>query len=1163
MLQIKDIHKEYKTGNLVQKALDGVSLNLRDNEFVAILGPSGSGKTTLLNIIGGLDRYDSGDLIINGVSTKRYKDRDWDSYRNHTIGFVFQSYNLIPHQTVLSNVELALTISGISRKERKQRALDALEKVGLREQAHKKPNQMSGGQMQRVAIARALVNDPDILLADEPTGALDTDTSIQVMDLLKEVAKDRLVVMVTHNPELAEEYATRIVKLRDGRITDDSDPFKPEENADTLNPVHKNLGKASMSFLTALALSFNNLWTKKTRTILVAFAGSIGIIGIALILSLSNGVNTYIDRIEAQTLSQYPLSIESSSISFMSMMMVSTETWEPAKEGEVTEVPSVSQILSTVRTNDLVSLKEYFDSGKTNIYELVNGIEYSYNLDPQIFYYNRGTGDYRQVNPNNDFASMGLTSSSVFSSSYSMNVFFEMPENESLYINQYNIKAGRWPENSQEAVLVLTQNGAVTDYIIYAFGLRDTEELDRMIRDFSNGIEVVTDQEYYTWHYEDFMGTTFKVIPAYEFYKYDDVNKIYSDMRKSKDYMRDLLNKAQDLKIVGIVQPKPGEDIWMLDSGIYYGSDLVEELRQSAADSDIVKAQLADREVNVLTGERFDEEKSDFDMSKLFSIDEDAIQDAFKFDEDKLSFDEDAFGDMSGMDLSGAFGGAMPGLTNDQLQGLLNGVDFKVDTDALGVGLQTIFTDYIDYASANPTTDYEKLPDSMSNYISSPAGSKVLREQLIKILLESGATNIDQDIVNGALSKLMQGFWAYAFTHGMDLTDQERYSEYFQTYLESEEGQKALDEQSEVIMAEVTSKVDITPEQAQEVAQALLDGYSEYAEENGLPNPKALPDSLKEYMDTDRAKQLVTYTITTSINTDEIVSTVMKNVSGMTSQMMTQISDGIQKAMGMVVERLAANMTNALKETFEDFGSALTIDQDAFAAAFKLNMGENELQSFMNEMMGSGISSAEGNLHDFGYCDKDDLQSITIYPKDFESKDQITQILSDYNKMVEDAGEDDKSIVYTDIVGALMKSVTKIINTISYVLIAFVAISLVVSSIMIGVITYISVLERRKEIGILRAMGASKHNVAEVFNAETVITGFLAGIFGVGISLLLLIPINALIHKLAESNDVSAIMPWAAAIILVLLSVVLTLIGGLIPSKSASRQDPVTALRTE
>ncbi|MCR4767650.1 MAG: ABC transporter ATP-binding protein/permease [Saccharofermentans sp.] len=1163
MLQIREIHKEYKTGSLVQKALDGVSLNLRDNEFVAILGPSGSGKTTLLNIIGGLDRYDTGDLIINGVSTKRYKDRDWDSYRNHTIGFVFQSYNLIPHQTVLSNVELALTISGISKRERKQRAMDALDKVGLREQAHKKPNQMSGGQMQRVAIARALVNDPDILLADEPTGALDTETSIQVMDLLKEVAKDRLVVMVTHNPELAEQYATRIVKLRDGRITNDSDPFEPEENAGTLNPIHKNLGKASMSFITALALSFNNLWTKKTRTILVAFAGSIGIIGIALILSLSNGVNTYIDRIEAQTLSQYPLSIERSSVSFMSMMMVSTETWEPAKEGEVTEVPSVSQLLSTVRTNDLISLKEYFDNGNTGIYDLANGVEYTYGLSPYIFYYNRGTGDYRQVNPNEDFASMGLSSSSVFSSAYSMNVFFEMPENESLYIDQYSIKAGRWPENSSEAVLVLTQNGAVTDYIIYAFGLRDTEELDKMIRDFSNGIEVVSDQEYYTWHYEDFMGMTFKVIPAFKFYKYDDENKIYTDMRKSKDYMRDLLNEAQDLKIVGIVQPKPGEDIWMLDSGIYYGENLVEELRNAAENSDIVKAQLADREVNILTGERFDEEESDFDMSKLFSIDEDAIQDAFKFDEDKLNFDEDAFGDMSGMDLSGAFGSAMPNMSNDQLQGLLNGVDFKVDTDALGVGLQAIFTDYIDYASANPTTDYEKLPDSMSNYISSPAGSKVLREQLIKILLESGATNIDQDIVNGALSKLMQGFWAYAFTHGMDLTDQDRYSEYFQTYLESEEGQKALDEQSEVIMAEVTSKVDITPEQAQEVAQALLDGYSEYAEENGLPNPKALPDSLKEYMDTDRAKQLVTYTITTSINTDEIVGAVMKNVSGMTAQMTSQIADGMQNAITMVVERLAANMTNALKDTFEDFGSALTIDQDAFAEAFKFNMGESELQSFMNEMMGSGSSSAEGNLYAFGYCDKDDLQSITIYPKDFESKDQITQILKDYNKMVEDAGEEEKSIVYTDIVGALMKSVTKIINTISYVLIAFVAISLIVSSIMIGVITYISVLERRKEIGILRAMGASKHNVAQVFNAETVITGFLAGILGVGISLLLLIPINALIHKLAESTDVSAILPWAAGIILIVLSVILTLIGGLIPSKSASRQDPVTALRTE
>ena len=1162
MLQIRDIHKEYKTGNLVQKALDGVSLNLRDNEFVAILGPSGSGKTTLLNIIGGLDRYDNGDLIINGVSTKRYKDRDWDSYRNHTIGFVFQSYNLIPHQTVLSNVELALTISGISGKERKQRALDALDKVGLREQAHKKPNQMSGGQMQRVAIARALVNDPDILLADEPTGALDTETSIQVMDLLKEVAKDRLVVMVTHNPELAEEYATRIVKLKDGKIIADSDPFDPEMRSDALAPVHKNLGKASMSFLTALALSFNNLWTKKTRTVLVAFAGSIGIIGIALILSLSNGINTYIDRIESQTLSQYPLSIERSTVSFMSMMMVSTDTWEPAKEGEVTEVPSVSQILSTVRTNDLIALKTYFDTEKPEIYDLTNGVEYSYGIEPQIFRYEKN-GEFRQVNPNNDFSSMGLSSSSMFTSAYSMNVFFEIPENEELYVNQYDIKTGRWPQNSKEAVLVLTPNGAVSDYIIYAFGLRDPKELDKMVRDFSNGIEVVSDQEYFTWHYEDFMGKTFKVTPAYKFYKYDEKQKVYTDMRNSDDYMRNLLKNSRDLKIVGIVQPKADQDIMMLGSGIYYGKDLVEELREESETAAIVKAQLADREVNVLTGERFDEEESDFKMDNLFEIDEDAIRDAFKFDEDKLKFDKDAFGDMSGLDFAGALGSAMPNLSEKQLKDLLKGVELKIDTAALIKGMGSVFTDYMDYASADPSTDYSKLPDAIAAYIASSEGSAVLRQQLIKIINESGIADIDQAVANKALSAITDGFAEYALANGMDLTDQSRYPEYYREYLQSTEGKKILDEQSAMISKEITDKVKITPKQAQGVAEAILDAYSKYATENNLPDPKALEGSLKEYMGTDRAKKLITEVVTSSVNVDEITKSLTKNVNGLTSQMAGQLAKGIEKAIGMVVERLASNMTKAMQDTFSDFGSALSVDQDAFAKAFQFNMDEDEMQSFMSELMGGKTSSAEGNLSAFGYCDREDLRSITIYPKDFESKDQITTIIKDYNKMVEDRGEEDKSIVYTDIVGALMKSVTKIINTISYVLIAFVAISLVVSSIMIGVITYISVLERRKEIGILRAMGASKRNVADVFNAETMITGFLAGLFGVGISLILLIPINSLIHKLAESADVSAAMPWAAAIILVLLSVVLTLIGGLIPSKTASRQDPVTALRTE
>ena len=911
-------------------------------------------------------------------------------------------------------------------------------------------------------------------------------------------------------------------------------------------------------------MSFNNLRTKKARTILVAFAGSIGIIGIALILSLSNGVNEYINRTERQTLSQYPLTIERSSISFMSMMMVQTETWEPAAEGEITEVPSVGQPLSTVQTNDLISLKDYFDNERPEIYELSNGVEYSYSIDPRIYYYDKGTGDYRQVNPNDDFASMGLTSSSVFTSAYSMNVFFEMPENEALYIDQYDVKAGRWPENSREAVLVLTQNGAVSDYICYAFGLRDSDELDKMIQDFSNGLEVETDQTYYTWLYEDFMGTNFKVVPAYKYFKYDEKNKIYTDMRNNTDYMRDLVSNGYDLKIVGIVQPKQGQDIWMLDAGIYYDKNLVEELREEAEGSDVVKAQKADREVNVLTGIRFDEEESDFDMGSLFSIDEEAIQNAFVFDEDKLNIDEDAFGDMSGMDLSGAFGSAMPSLSADQIAGLLKGVDLKVDTDALGTGISSILTDYMDYASADPSTNYANLPDAMSQFISSPRGSAIIREQLIKIIQDSGAGAIDQALVNEALNAITDGFAEYAAKQGWDITDPSNYQTLFRQYLESDEGKAVVDAQSEKITAEITSRIEVTADNARDMAAALLAAYSEYANENDLPDPAVLGDSIKEYLGTERAKNLITYVVTTSVNADEITATVMKNVSGMTSSMMGQISDGIQKAITMVIERLASNMTNALKDTFEGMGSALTIDQDAFAKAFQFNMDESQLQSFMNEMMGgSGVSSAEKNLASFGYCDKEDLQSITIFPKDFESKDEIVQIIKDYNKKVEEAGEDDKNIVYTDIVGALMKSVTKIVNTISYVLIAFVSISLIVSSIMIGVITYISVLERRKEIGILRAMGASKHNVAQVFNAETIITGFLAGLLGVGISLVLLIPINALIHKLADSSDVSAVLPWNAAIILVVLSVILTLIGGLIPSKKASRQDPVTALRTE
>ena len=543
MLQIKNICKEYKTGGLVQKALDNVSLNLRDNEFVSILGPSGSGKTTFLNIIGGLDRYDSGDLIINGISTKKYKDRDWDSYRNHTIGFVFQSYNLIPHQNILANVELALTISGVSKRKRKQRAIKALEQVGLGAQLHKKPNQLSGGQMQRVAIARALVNDPDILLADEPTGALDTETSVQVMELLKEVAKDRLVVMVTHNPELAEKYSTRIVNLRDGKIINDSDPYIVDEN-NLEKPKHKNMGKTSMSFLTSLSLSFNNLRTKKGRTFLTAFAGSIGIIGIAMILSLANGVNSYIKSVEEDTLSEYPLQIQSTGIDITSMLAGAggetsdEEKIEEKKDIEVTKM--LTNMFSTIGSNDLKSLMEYLESRDSDVYNYAKAIEYSYNVTPQI--YSSDTENLRRVNPDSSFSRLGIgstnSSNSMMSSMMSTNMFFKMPENTDLFMNQYDIKAGHWPENYNECVLVLTSSGKISDFMLYTLGLRDYEELDKMVEQFSAEEDVDVPENMGSYSYEDILNIKFKLINATDYYEYDEEYDVWTDKSENTKYMK-------------------------------------------------------------------------------------------------------------------------------------------------------------------------------------------------------------------------------------------------------------------------------------------------------------------------------------------------------------------------------------------------------------------------------------------------------------------------------------------------------------------------------------------------------------------------------------------------------------------------------------------------
>ena len=604
MLQIQHIRKEYRTGKLVQKALDDVSLNLRDSEFVAVLGPSGSGKTTLLNIIGGLDRYDSGDLIINGISTKKYKDRDWDSYRNHTIGFVFQSYNLIPHQTVLSNVELALTISGISRTERRKRAKEALEKVGLGEQIHKKPSQMSGGQMQRVAIARALVNNPDILLADEPTGALDSETSVQVMELLKEVSKDRLVVMVTHNPELAYEYATRIVEVKDGKILSDSDPLEIDENI-IEKPLHKNMGKSSMSFLTALSLSFQNLKTKKARTLLTSFAGSIGIIGIALILSISNGVSGYISAMEEDTLSEYPLQIQSTGFDLTAMMVGMSASGDNKKENDIGVTPVVSDMFSKMSTNDLASLKTYIEGNPENIEDYVHAIEYKYIVTPQI--YREDNTGYRQINPDKSYEMMGMSSSyeNSMTSGMSTNVFYELPSNSSLYEEQYEVKAGHWPQNYNECVLVLSSSGNISDRLEYTLGLRDNAEYENMISAFMSEKEIDIPENNDSFSYDDFIGMTFKVVNSADYYQYDTEYDIWKDKTGNEEYMKELISKGSDLKISGIVKQVEGTTAAMLTPGIAYTSGLTRQLIQYSTASDVVKAQKEKKDTNIFTGEKF------------------------------------------------------------------------------------------------------------------------------------------------------------------------------------------------------------------------------------------------------------------------------------------------------------------------------------------------------------------------------------------------------------------------------------------------------------------------------------------------------------------------------------------------------------------------------
>ena len=925
MLQIQKISKKYITGDLVQTALNEVSLNLRDSEFVAILGPSGSGKTTLLNIIGGLDRYDSGDLIINGISTKKYKDRDWDSYRNHTIGFVFQSYNLIPHQTVLSNVELALTISGISKAERKKRAIEALEKVGLGKQLHKKPNQMSGGQMQRVAIARALVNDPEILLADEPTGALDSETSIQVMDLLKEVAKDRLVVMVTHNPELAEEYANRIVKVKDGHIISDSNPYEIDIK-NMAPPKHENMGKASMSLLTALSLSFNNLKTKKGRTLLTAFAGSIGIIGIALILSLSNGVNTYIDNIQKDTMTSYPISIEAETIDISSIMSSGGPT--PGKPSDVNHdlnaiysngsgIEMASTMTSSFTENNLTEFKKYLDNPDSEINQYVgeNGIIYSYDTkfgvytkDSEGTFVNTDGSTLTDKNSSSTtmtgisaMSSMPISKISGFSSS--SNNFKELlPGKDGASVSDaikdsYDLLYGDWPTAYDEVILTLDQNNEISATTLYQLGILPSAEYKELMTKIENGEEIKLESK--SWKYEDICNQEFYMIPDCDTY-ISNGNGTFTSIKDNVNEMEKLLDNAIKLKITGVVRPKEDAKNASITSAIGYTKALTDYIIEYTDNSEVVKAQKESSTINVL-----------------------------------------------------------------------NGMEFS------------------------PSSDDEKIAD------------------------------------------------AKKYLEGLGVSDK---ANLFKTMMYSMQS---------------TSNVE-----------------------------------------------------------DEGISTSMQA--------------GTPDISTMSEEQLAAMLDEYLKSHDDD---TLLKIYDAYIST----------------------GSYDDNMTTFGVVSLDAPSSISIYTDSFENKEAISDCIEDYNST---ANEEDQ-ISYTDYIGILLSSITTIIDVISYVLIAFVAVSLIVSSIMIGIITFISVMERTKEIGILRAIGASKHNISQVFNAETFIIGLCSGLLGVGISALLLIPINSIIHSVLNLDTINASLPLSSAIGLIILSMILTIIGGFVPAKKAAKKDPVTALRTE
>ena len=1041
MLRLTDIVKSYKTGDTSVTALKGVSIAFRQNEFVSILGPSGCGKTTLLNIIGGLDRYDSGDLAIAGRSTKDFRDSDWDSYRNHSIGFVFQSYNLIPHQTVLSNVELALTLSGVSKFARRKRAKEVLEKVGLGDQLNKKPNQMSGGQMQRVAIARALVNDPEILLADEPTGALDSETSVQIMDILKEIAEDRLVIMVTHNPELAEQYSTRIVRLLDGKVTGDTDPYEAAEEAaaEQTKAEQKQQKKAekkrrkdertSMSFWTALSLSTNNLMTKKGRTFMTSFAGSIGIIGIALILSLSNGFQIYIDTVQQDALSTYPLTIEKETMDISSMLesMAQASKKEDHALDKIYSNPVMTDMMglfsADITTNDLAAFKTFIEDENNGILEhLSTPPQYGYNFDLNVYKPDVDNG-ITQISPNNVLTdlmgNMGMggskESAGVFSGMSSMrsggiSIWSEIIENEEMIASQYDVVSGRMPAAYDEVVLVTDKNNEITDVSLYALGLLDQEELMDTISALMNGEEY--ESKVHTFTYDEILNTTFSLVLPADYYAKNEDTGMWEDMRFDDYYMNDLVRNGTPLKVVGILRPDEEATATSITGTIGYTHALTEYILKETAKRPIVKEQLAKPDIDVFTGLTFKD------------VEEKAALAARSKDKDK------------------------------EKEAKESTTAAPVSTGALHPVVGTLAS-----AGAPSATPIAETMDEDEIY-----------------------AYIDEKVPEDQREE-MKDFVGLFLKNTRSLSERKKMTDYLDTLL----------------------------------ADYEMEGVGKVSGDQA-------------------------YTYITLMNRQQKLDLLSAILTGDTSDLE---KDFVADAPSEPASEAAEDTTEAADK--EDPKEEPTTEPEP------------------EEPEPPKIEAAESlsvNKRLLGIADMNDPDRINLYPIDFESKEIISGIIADYNQKMRDGGKEESVIDYTDYIGIFLSSVTTIINVVSYVLIAFVAISLVVSSIMIGIITYISVLERTKEIGILRSIGASKRDISRVFNAETLIVGFAAGVIGIGVTLLLNIPVNIIIKKLVDISNVSR-LPVGGAIALVIISILLTVIAGLIPSRYAAKKDPVEALRTE